>query len=92
MSAFKYLKDDENGISYIDKRNEEFFDEMEYDEKTRRKMRKQFEQYRAEEARRINKIQLQRKKERDEETQSAEYLIKIITVFALCIIIALFLS
>ena len=86
------IKNNESELSYTEKRNEEFFDEMEYDEKTRRKMRKQFKQFRSDEANRINKIQLQRKKERDKEMQSPEYFLKIIAIFGMCILGYMFLS
>ena len=86
------IKNHENELSYIDKRNEDFFNEMEYDEKTKSKMRKKIKKYRTEEANKINKIQLQRKKERDKEIQSPEHLFKIIAIFGICILGYMFLS
>ena len=88
----KKTKNNDSELSYAEKRNEELFDELEYDEKTRRKMRKQFKQFRFDEVNRINKIQIQRKKEREKEIQSPEYFFKIIAIFGICILGYMFLS
>ena len=85
-------REDENKLSYLDKANEDFFEKYDVDEDHRRKVRKFSKEFQINEANRIKKIQLKEKRKSDKETQSSEHLIKIIILFAICILGALFLS
>ena len=85
-------QEEDNKLSFLEKSNEDFFEKYDVDEDHRRKVRKFSKEFQINESKRIKKIQLEEKKKRDKETQSPEHLIKIITLFAICILGYLFLS